>query len=68
MSVGNCKSGPRISFLAGRPNATQAAQNGLVPNPFDSADKIIARMADAGFTSDELVALLASHSVAAQVC
>ena len=31
----------------------------------DDIGKILARMADAGFSSDEVVALLASHSVAA---
>ncbi|KAK7043339.1 peroxidase [Favolaschia claudopus] len=39
--------------------------DGLVPEPFDSVDKILARMADAGgFSPTDVVALLASHSVA----
>ncbi|KAJ7726110.1 manganese peroxidase [Mycena metata] len=66
VSVRNCPGGPRISFLAGRPDAIQAAPAGLVPNPFDSVDTILARVQDAGLTSDELVSLLASHSVGVQ--
>lgn len=37
----------------------------LLHSVTDSADTIIARFADAGLSSDELVALLASHSVGA---
>ncbi|KAJ7775808.1 putative peroxidase [Mycena olivaceomarginata] len=66
VSVRNCPGGPRISFMAGRPNATKAAVDGLVPEPFDSANTILARIQDAGLTPEELVNLLASHSIAVQ--
>ncbi|KAJ7112496.1 manganese peroxidase 1 [Mycena epipterygia] len=66
VSVRNCAGGPRISFLAGRPAAVQAAPNGLVPEPFDSVDTMLARVGDAGLTPEELVDLLASHSVGVQ--
>ncbi|KAF7364299.1 Peroxidase [Mycena sanguinolenta] len=66
VSVGNCPGGPKISFMAGRPNATQAAPDGLVPEAFDSVSTILARVADAGLTPGDLVALLASHSVGFQ--
>ena len=37
-----------------------------VPEPFDSVDKILARFTDAGnFSPAEVVALLASHTIAA---
>lgn len=52
--------------MAGRPNATKAAVDGLVPEPFDSANTILARIQDAGLTPEELVNLLASHSIAVQ--
>ncbi|KLO09102.1 manganese peroxidase 1 [Schizopora paradoxa] len=64
VAVSNCPGAPRLEFLAGRPNATHAAANGLVPKPEDNVNKIFARFADAGFTPNELVALLASHTVA----
>jgi manganese peroxidase len=65
VAVGNCPGAPRLEFLAGRPNATAPAIDGLIPEPQDSVDSILARMADGGdFTPDEVIALLASHSVA----
>ncbi|KII92123.1 hypothetical protein PLICRDRAFT_461658 [Plicaturopsis crispa FD-325 SS-3] len=65
VGVSNCPGAPQLEFLLGRPNATAPSPDLLVPEPFDSTDKILARFSDAGFTSDEVVALLASHSVAA---
>ncbi|OCH91249.1 heme peroxidase [Obba rivulosa] len=38
----------------------------LVPSPSDPVEKILARMADAGFTSEDMAALLAVHSVGKQ--
>ncbi|KAF7323448.1 Peroxidase [Mycena chlorophos] len=66
VSVRNCAGGPLIPFLAGRPDATNAAPDGLVPEAFDSVTKILARVTDAGLTSDDLVDLLASHSIGQQ--
>jgi hypothetical protein len=66
VSVRNCAGGPRLSFLAGRPPPMQAAPDGLIPDPADSVDKILARMKDAGFSPTELVDLLASHSIGFQ--
>ncbi|TDL17356.1 manganese peroxidase 1 [Rickenella mellea] len=65
VAVSDCPGGARLSFLSGRPNATIRAPDGTVPDPFDSVTTILARMADAGFSPDELIALLASHSIAA---
>ncbi|KAI0634217.1 manganese-repressed peroxidase [Trametes polyzona] len=66
VGVSNCLGGPRLQFLAGRSNSSEASPDGLVPGPGDSVDTILARMSDAGFSADEVVALLESHSVAAQ--
>ena len=66
MGVSNCAGGPRLQFLAGRSNFSRPAPDLTVPEPSDAADKIFARMGDAGFTPNEVVDLLASHSVAAQ--
>jgi hypothetical protein len=60
-----CPGAPRITFLAGRPNAKAPAPDGLVPSPAQSVRTIVARFADAGgFSAAEVVALLASHSIA----
>ncbi|KAF8507705.1 manganese peroxidase [Gautieria morchelliformis] len=65
VAISNCPGAPRLQFLAGRPNATAPAPDGLQPTPGDSVDKILARMADGGgFSPDEVIALLASHSIA----
>lgn len=39
---------------------------GLIPEPKDNVTSILARMSDAGFSAEETVDLLISHSVAAQ--
>jgi len=64
VAVSNCPGAPRLQFLAGRPNATIPAAQGLVPGPQENVDDIFARMADAGFSPTDLVSLLASHSIA----
>ena len=63
VGVSNCPGAPRLQFLAGRPNATFPADEGTVPEPQDSVNQILDRMADAGFSPTELIQLLASHSV-----
>ncbi|KAK7441004.1 fungal class II heme-containing peroxidase [Stygiomarasmius scandens] len=65
VGVSNCAGAPRIPFFFGRPEPTAASPDGLISEPFDSVDKILARFSDAGFSSDEVIALLSSHSVAA---
>ena len=56
---------PQLEFLAGRPNTTIAAIDGLIPGPQENVTSILDRFADAGgFSPFEVVALLASHSIA----
>ena len=66
VAVSNCAGGPRLQFLTGRSNVSRPAPDLTVPEPSDSTDKIFSRMGDAGFSPNEVVDLLASHSVAAQ--
>ncbi|KAM5530526.1 hypothetical protein V8D89_015803 [Ganoderma adspersum] len=66
VGVSNCAGGPRLQFLAGRSNISQPSPDLLVPEPSDLTDTILARMGDAGFSPNEIVDLLASHTVAAQ--
>ncbi|KZV88636.1 manganese peroxidase [Exidia glandulosa HHB12029] len=61
-----CPGAPVVQTFVGRANATAPAPDGTVPDPFNPVTQILARMADAGFSSDEVIALLASHSIAAQ--
>ncbi|KAK7688385.1 hypothetical protein QCA50_008758 [Cerrena zonata] len=62
----NCGGGPHLQFFAGRPNTSEPAPDYMIPAPFHTADQIFERMADAGFQPDEVVQLMAAHSVAAQ--
>ncbi|KAF8572682.1 class II peroxidase [Ramaria rubella] len=65
VGISNCPGAPKLEFKASRPNATAPAPEGLIPEPQDSVDKILARFVDGGgFTPDEVIALLASHSIA----
>ncbi|CAL1697180.1 unnamed protein product [Somion occarium] len=66
VGVSNCAGGPRLQFLAGRSNFSRPAPDLTVPEPSDPTNKIFARMGDAGFSPNEVVDLLISHSVAAQ--
>ncbi|KAI0768705.1 peroxidase [Trametes elegans] len=66
VGVSNCPGAPRLEFLLGRPAATRPAPDKTIPEPFDTVDTILARFADAAnFSPEEVVALLASHTVAA---
>ncbi|KAF7313068.1 Peroxidase [Mycena kentingensis (nom. inval.)] len=65
VGLSNCPGAPRLEFLMGRPRPVAASPDGLIPEPFDTITDILARMGDAGFSPSEVVALLASHSVAA---
>ncbi|KAJ6598187.1 putative versatile peroxidase [Mycena vulgaris] len=65
IGVSNCPGAPRVPFFLGRPEATAASPPGLVPEPFDSITDILARFAEVDFSPEEVVALLASHSIAA---
>ncbi|KAE9389238.1 manganese peroxidase [Gymnopus androsaceus JB14] len=65
VAVGLCPGAPRLEFLAGRPNATAPAIDGLIPEPQDPVTMILDRFADAAnLTSEDLVSLLVSHTVA----
>ncbi|KAH9931128.1 manganase peroxidase [Epithele typhae] len=66
IGVSNCPGAPQLDVFIGRPDATMPAPDLTVPEPFDSVDSILARMLDGGdFSPAEVVAILASHTIAA---
>ncbi|KDR65849.1 hypothetical protein GALMADRAFT_162345 [Galerina marginata CBS 339.88] len=65
IGTANCAGAPRLQFKFGRPPPKAAAPDLTIPEPTDSVTKILARFADAGFSPQEAVALLASHTIAA---
>ncbi|THH17334.1 hypothetical protein EW146_g3451 [Bondarzewia mesenterica] len=64
VGLSNCPGAPTLDFFLGRPPAVKAAPDNTVPEPFHTVDQILKRMGDAGFSPNEVVSLLASHSVA----
>ncbi|KAF9045417.1 manganese peroxidase [Panaeolus papilionaceus] len=65
VGTANCPGAPRLQFMFGRPPPLAPAADLTVPEPTDTVDSIIARFADAGFSIEEGIALLSSHTVAA---
>ncbi|KDR71224.1 hypothetical protein GALMADRAFT_271169 [Galerina marginata CBS 339.88] len=65
VGTANCPGAPRLEFKFGRPAPKAPAPDLTVPEPTDSVTKILARFADAGFSPQEAVALLSSHTIAA---
>ncbi|KAJ8520007.1 hypothetical protein ONZ45_g3115 [Pleurotus djamor] len=64
LGVSNCAGAPQMQLAIGRPVAKAPSPIGLVPQPFDSVEDILARMLDIGFEFFEVVWLLTAHSVA----
>jgi len=64
LSLSVCPGAPRVKFSLGRPQPKAASPPNLVPEPFDSVTSILARFGSVGFSPQEVVALLSSHSVA----
>jgi manganese peroxidase len=65
VGISNCPGAPRLEFLLGRPDPVAPSPIGLVPEPFDSITDILERFAEVGFSAEEVVALLSSHTIAA---
>ncbi|KAJ7093358.1 heme peroxidase [Mycena belliarum] len=65
VGVSNCPGAPRLEFMLGRPDATGPSPIGLVPEPFDTITDVLERFAEVGFSPEEVVAILASHTIAA---
>ncbi|KAF8803270.1 manganese peroxidase 1 [Phlegmacium glaucopus] len=65
VGTANCPGAPSLKFFFGRPPPLAPAPDLTVPEPTDSVTAIIERFADAGFVVPEIVALLASHTIAA---
>jgi hypothetical protein len=67
IAIAECPLGPTVSAWAGRKDSSTAAPVNSVPSSRDSVDKILAAFSAKGFSADDVVALLGTHSVAVQV-
>ncbi|KAI0740716.1 peroxidase MNP1 [Earliella scabrosa] len=65
LALAQCPGAPRVDFMLGRKDGDRVAPDGLVPEPFDSVDKILDRLLDVGFQDFEVVWLLSAHTIAA---
>jgi manganese peroxidase len=61
-----CPLGPRIRSFVGRKDSTTPAVTGLLPTPFDSADKLISMFQAKTITPAGLIALLGAHTTSQQ--
>ncbi|KAJ3147434.1 hypothetical protein HDU86_007984 [Geranomyces michiganensis] len=63
-SIQLCTPGPLLTFKVGRADAVAENPSSRIPSPTDSAETLLARFADMGFTPEEFIALLGAHSTA----
>lgn len=66
-AISACPLGPNVRALVGRTDSSVAAPLNSMPSSKDSVDSILAAFKARGFSSDDVVALLGTHSVAIQV-
>jgi hypothetical protein len=66
-AIAVCPLGPRVQALVGRRDGTKPAPEGQVPGSRDPVPKILGAFAEKGFSPEDVVALLGTHSVAVQV-
>ncbi|CAO2653303.1 Nn.00g027140.m01.CDS01 [Neocucurbitaria sp. VM-36] len=65
-AISSCPLGPRVQALVGRKDGSDAAPVGSVPSSRDTVDKILGAFSAKGFSADDVVALMGTHSVALQ--
>jgi hypothetical protein len=66
-AIAVCPLGPKVQALVGRKDSSNAAPVGSVPSSKDAVSKILLAFSAKGFSADDVVALLGTHSVAVQV-
>ena len=64
LSLTVCPGAPKVKFSIGRPPPIAPAPNFIIPQPVNTTDELLAAFAAVGFSPQELIALLSSHSVA----
>jgi manganese peroxidase len=64
LSLSVCQGAPQVKYVIGRPPPKGPAPDFIVPQPTNTTTEILAAFAAVDFSPAELVALLASHSVA----
>ncbi|KAJ7061847.1 heme peroxidase [Mycena amicta] len=57
-----CPGGPKINFWVGRPAARNISPMGLLPSPEGAVPDLLARFADMGLSTRDLMALIGAHT------
>lgn len=66
VAIAICPLGPRVQALVGRQDSSVAAPEGEIPETSDSVDEILSTFAAKGFSAQDVVALVGSHTAARQ--
>ncbi|UNI21317.1 Manganese peroxidase [Purpureocillium takamizusanense] len=61
-----CPLGPRVRSFVGRKDSSNQAPDGLLPSPFDSADRLIELFSNKTISARELAALVGAHTTSQQ--
>jgi cytochrome c peroxidase len=64
LSLSQCPGAPTVQFVIGRPAPKEPAPDFIVPQPVNNTDELLTAFANVGFSPEEFIALLSSHSVA----
>jgi len=64
LSLTVCPGAPKVDFVIGRPQPKVPAPDFIVPQPVNTTDELITAFAEVGFSPEELIALLTSHTAA----
>lgn len=67
VAISSCPLGPRVRALVGRKDSSEAAPLNSMPGSRDSISSILDKFKAKGFSGDDVVALMGTHSVAVQV-
>jgi hypothetical protein len=66
-AISQCPLGPKVQALVGRKDKKKAAHVGSVPSSRDPVEKILGAFGAKGFSAQDVVALMGTHSVAVQL-
>jgi cytochrome c peroxidase len=64
ISLTLCPGAPQVEFVIGRPQPREPAPDFIIPQPVNTTDQLLKAFANAGFSPEEFIALLTSHTVA----
>ncbi|KAF7357156.1 Peroxidase [Mycena sanguinolenta] len=66
LAVLACPGGPAVTAFVGRAAPLNIAPTGLLPSPEDPVAKLVARFADMGLSSRDMIALIGAHTTGTQ--